>query len=1025
MRQYQRYNAVLGWLVFAISLTVYFLTVEPTVSWWDPGEHISTSYKLEVGHPPGAPTFGLTGRFLSLFAFGNTAKVALAINMISVLSSAFTILFLFWTITMLAKKLLIGKGEEMTTEAMWTILAAGFIGAMTFAFTDSFWFSAVEANVFAMSYFCTSVVIWAIFRWDEVADEKHHYRWLIFIGYMIGISIGVHLLNLLTIPALCLVFYFRKFRTTRWGIVLVLALSFILVALLMYYVIPWIPKLGSYFELGFVNGLGLPFNTGLIVYFILFLGLLVWGIWFTRKHSHVVLNTILLSLTFLLIGYTSFLTLVIRSNADTPINEDKPKDAISIVSYLNREQYGTWPILSGQYYSAPVINYEDGSPVYKKNLTSGKYVVIDDRKGTIPVYDPRFTTIFPRMWCTDDERPGASDFFKSWGGPGEPIQVTLPDGRSETLYRPTFAENLKFFFSYQVGWMYLRYFLWNFSGRQDDIQGFGGIKHANWVTGIPFLDKWHIGHSLSDRPPSITQRATHRYFLLPLLLGLAGFFFQLKRDYRNTIVIMVLFFMTGLAIVIYLNQKPFEPRERDYSYAASFMAFSIWAGMGVIAMMDLLRRKLRFRKFLPALLCSVLVSLVVPLILAQQNWKDHDRSGKYAARDFAANYLNSCDKNSILITNGDNDTFPLWYNQEVEGVRTDIRSVNRELASGAWYIEQLYKKFYESDPIPLSIPIEQYETGTYNIAVYYDTGIKGYVELKDLVSFLKSDNPETFVTTQGGQKLKFFPVKNIKITVNKENCLKYGIVPSYFRDRIADTIYFTINSNYLYKNDLMLLDLVASNDWTRPLYFATPSSVKNFFDVEPYCYLEGWVYKFMPVKPDTTNSFPSLGSIDPKGSHDILMNKCRFGNLDDPSVYIDPESLNNSLRPKMDFLFTCQLLIVNGKKKECKELLDLYFRKFPESKISYDMYNLPFIEMYYQAGDTASAVNIQGKLVNTLIQNFDYYLSFSSADRQAFSDEMQVTLETLQRLKIMASRSHQQKLEQQIESLLKQRGVGT
>lgn len=1024
MNQYRKLNTIAGWVVFAVALIVYIKTVEPTVSWWDPGEHIATSYKLQIGHPPGAPTFQLTARALSLLAMGDTSKVAVMINMVSVLSSAFVIMFLFWTITMIAKKMLVKKGEEIGKETMWTILAAGFVGAITFTFTDSFWFSAVEANVFAMSYFCTSVVVWSIFKWDEVADEKHHYRWLIFVAFMIGLSIGVHLLNLLTIPALTLVYYFRKYQPTRWGIVTALVISFVFVALMMYFVIPWIPKLASVFELTFVNGFGLPFNSGIIVYFIIFFGLIIWGLWYTRKNGKTVANTILLALSFLLIGYSSFVSLVIRSNADTPINENKPKDAPTLVSFLNREQYGTWPFLYGQYYTAPVIDYKDGSPIYRKNPATGRYDIVDQRKGTIPVFDPRFTTIFPRMWCSDQERPGASEFFKAWGGPGIPIEITGQDGKPQTINRPTFGENLKFMFSYQLNWMYFRYFLWNFSGRQDDIQSFGGIRNGNWITGIPFLDKYHIGNSLTDLPDSVKARASHKYFMLPLILGLIGFFFQLKKDYRNNLVVILLFFMTGLAITLFLNQKPYEPRERDYSYAGSFMAFSIWIGMGVIALIDFLQKKSKLKGMLPIILVAVFTTLLVPVIVARQNWKDHDRTGKYAARDFAANYLNSCDKNAILVTNGDNDTFPLWYNQEVEGVRLDVRIINRELASGSWYIEQLYKKMYDSDPLPFILPVEDYQPGSNDIITYYDVGFKGYVELKDFVEFIKSNDPKTYVTLQNGEKIKFFPSKKIKITVNRENCLKYGIVPEYFRDKMVDSITFNIKSNLLYKNDIMTLDLIAGNDWKRPIYFAAPNSVRSFLDIEQYCYMEGWVYKFMPVKADSSNYIPSLGSIDALGSYDIVMNKCKWGNLSDPKVYVDPESYNNSMRPKMDALFVGQMLADKGMKKECKALVDLYLQKFPDPKFVYDMYNLPFVEMYYKCGDTASAVKLSGRIADIMDQNLGYYESFVPNDKTAFQDDIQTNMEVLQRLQSSAEQNSQPKLKSKIEAIIRQRTPG-
>ena len=604
------------------------------------------------------------------------------------------------------------------------------------------------------------------------------------------------------------------------------------------------------------------------------------------------------------------------------------------------------------------------------------------------------------------------------------MEITGEDGKTQTINKPTFGENLKFMFSYQLNWMYLRYFLWNFSGRQDDIQSFGSIKNGNWITGIPFIDKFHVGNSLTDLPDSVKARASHKYFMLPLILGLIGFFFQLKKDYRNNIVIILLFFMTGLAITLYLNQKPFEPRERDYSYAGSFMAFSIWIGLGVIALVDFLKRKTKLKGLLPLILVTVFTTLLVPVIIAQQNWHDHDRSGKYAARDFAANYLNSCDKNAILITNGDNDTFPLWYNQEVEGVRTDVRIINKELASGSWYIEQLYKKMYDSDPVPLKIPMEEYQPGSNDIAMYYDIGIKGYVELKDLVDFIKSRDPQTFVTTQGGEKIKFFPARKIKITVNKENCLKYGIVPEYYKDKMVDSITFTIKSNLLQKNDIMLLDMIATSDWKRPVYFAAPNTVRNFLDIEQYCYMEGWVYKFMPVKTDSTNYIPSLGSIDAPGSYDIFINKCKWGNLSDPNVYVDPESFNSSMRAKMVALFVGQMLLDKGKKKECKSLVDLYLTKFPDPKYVYDMYNLPFVDMYFRLGDTASALKLSNRMVDIMGQNLDYYESFSASDRANFNEDIQTAMEVLNRLKAASEQYKQPKLNAKIETLIKQKNPG-
>ena len=1014
MNQYRKLNNLIGWLVFAIATAVYFLTIEPTVSWWDPGEHIATAYKLQIGHPPGAPTFQLIGRIFSLLALGNTAKVAVFINSMLSLSSSFTILFLFWTITLLAKKILV-KENEMTRTKMWTIFTAGFVGSLAFTFSDSFWFSAVEANVFGMSYVCTAIVFWAMLKWDEVADEKHNYRWLIFIGFMIGLSIGVHLLNLLTIPALTLIFYFRKFKTSRWGIVMSLLISFVLLAFVMYILIPWIPKLADLFELFFINSLGMPFNSGIIIYFVLLIGAIIWGLIFTRKTGRTVLNTVLLSLVFLMIGYSSFVGLVIRSNAGTPINEDAPKDAISLVSFLNREQYGTWPFLYGAYYTAPVVDMEDGVPVYKRDDKAGKYVIIDERKGYIPVYDSRFTTIFPRMWSTT--RKGAPEFYKDWGGPGIPITVTGPDGNQQTVSRPTFGENLKFFMSYQVGWMYLRYFMWNFCGRQNDIQGFGNAKDGNWISGIPFLDQARLGHVMSGLPENLKNKAMNKYFMLPFLLGLIGIWFQFTNDYRRGFVVGFLFLMTGLAIVTFLNQQPYEPRERDYSYAGSFYAFSIWIGIGVLYLIDVVNKRLKLKEPLAIAVVAVLATLLVPGIMAQQNWDDHDRSAKYAARDFASDYLASCKKDAILFTNGDNDTFPLWYDQEVEGNRLDVRIVNLELASGSWYIEQMYHKVYNSDPLPFSLAPEQYQPGTNEEIPYYDFGFKNNIELADLIGFIKSDDPRTFMTTQSGQRVKVFPSKKIKLTVDKENCLKYGIVPSYFKDQMVDSICWTIKKNYLTKNDLMSLDIIATNKWKRPICFTAPSSVKDYFDVDPYCLVEGWVYQLLPVKANSEDYIPGLGGVDAEYSYDILMHKSVWGNVKNPHVYIDPETRNNAYRPKTNILRVAQSLIQAGEKKKGVELMDLYFKEFPTSQFAFDMDDAIFTNLYYRAGEVKKANEMVETVAKVYSDNLEYYYSITGKSADSYKSEIQGSLEMLNSLKMLASQNHQDKLSKDVEKI--------
>ncbi|MCX6245754.1 MAG: DUF2723 domain-containing protein [Bacteroidetes bacterium] len=1021
MKEYKKLNNILGWVVFAIASIVFLLTIEPTASWWDPGEFISTTYKLQVGHPPGAPTMQMIGRVISLLAFGNTAHVALLINAMSGICSALAVLFLFWAITMFAKKIVAGDGE-MTKGKMWTIFAAGLVGALTFTFTDSFWFSATEGEVYAMSAMFTSLVFWSILKWEEAADSQHAGRWLVFIAFMVGLAIGVHLLNLLTIPALGFIIYFKKYKPSRMGILLTLVISMVILGFIMYFVIPWIPTLAGKFELLFVNGFGMPFNSGMIFYFLLLVGLIVFGLIYTKRNGKPLINTIILCFTFLLIGYTTFIMLVIRANAETPINENAPKDVVGLVTYLNREQYGTWPIFSGPYYNAPVIDYADGSPIYKRDDKSGKYVILDDKKSTIPVYDPNFTTIFPRMWS--GERRGSDKFYKDWGGEGVPTQTTNSNGEPETLNKPTFGENLKYFFQYQVGVMYFRYFMWNFSGRQNDVQGYGGPQDGNWITGIPFIDKMITGHPQTNLPDSMKNRGTNKYFMLPFILGLIGFFFQMKKEYKGTLVISLLFIMTGLAIVVYLNQKPFEPRERDYSYCGSTYAFSIWIGLGVIYLINIVQKYLK-KEYLSIGLVTVVTLLLVPGLMAQQNWDDHDRSGKYACRDFAADYLNSCGNQGILFTNGDNDTFPLWYDQEVEGIRTDVRVVNLMLASGSWYIDMLFKKAYDSDPIAFHIQQEKYAPGKLDVAYYpyFDKSrqINDYINLKDLIDFLKSDDVRTYYPFPGGDNVKIFPSKKVYLVVDKEACIRNGIVPKYLQDQMVDTIFWTIKSNQLYKNDIMLLDLVATNNWKRPLYFSSPASVNHCFNVDSFCLVTGWVYKFMPVKARHQDFIPNMGGVDPVTSYDILMNKCAWGNLNDPHVYVDPESSNNAARPKTNVLRTAQSLIDMGRKKDAIRLMDMYFDKFPESKFEYDMYNIPFAEMYYKTGETEKANKMLERLLVIYGQNLDYYHTFQGKYRDYYTKDIEQALGMMKRMNYLAKENKQDKLAAKADSLFNQK----
>jgi len=982
MKNFKQLNNLLGWFSFFVAAVVYTLTLEPTASWWDCGEYIATAFKLQVGHPPGAPLFQMAGRFFSLFAFGDTQNVAMMVNLMSAIVSAFTILFLFWTITHMARKLIV-KDEEMTTGQLFAVLGSGLVGSLAYTFSDSFWFSAVEGEVYAMSSFFTAIVFWAILKWEDQSEQKHSVRWIVFIAYLVGLSIGVHLLNLLAIPAIAFVYYYKKYKPTAKGIIITAALSVFLLAFIMYVIIPWAVDLSARFELTFVNKFGLPFNSGTIFYFLLIIVALVFGLMWTRKHGKLIANTAILSFTFILIGYSSFLMLVIRANANTPINENNPDDAISLLSYLNREQYGSWPIFYGQYYNAPLNPddpYEDGSPIYIRDSKKGKYVITDERKSSDPNYDRNFSTIFPRMYSPQENHVKA---YNSWGKvKGVPVQAINNQGEPETIMKPTFGENLRFFFRYQLGHMYFRYFMWNFAGRQNNTEGHGGVNNGNWLSGITFLDEFRLGKQ-TDLPQSMQSPAQNKYYLLPLILGVIGMLFHFNRNYKDGVVVALLFFMTGIAIVLYLNQTPFQPRERDYAYSGSFYAFAIWIGLGVMSLYEFLSKKVS--PVVSASVVTLACVALVPGIMAAENWDDHNRSNKYAARDFAANYLNSCDPNAILITNGDNDTFPLWYAQEVEGLRTDIRVVNYMLSSGDWYVHQLARKIYDSEPLRFKLTPEQYNKGVNDFIPFVDRAGGMQIELSELIDFIADESERSKVALQSGESINYFPTRKVRLTVDSLKALQSGIVPAYMADRIVPVVEWEIKSNYLYKNDLMLLDFLGSNNWERPLYFASPSSVNKVLGIDKYCHQTGVVYKFIPVLAD--DYIPGLGGVDTDASYDILMNKCKWGNLNQPGVYVDPESYRNSMMHKQNYMRLAQALAGKGKKTEAIAVADRCVKEFPNEKMTFDYYMLPLAEVYYQSGATVKGNDFVRTVAGIYIENLNYYNSVSPEFSSYYEDD--------------------------------------
>ncbi len=1009
MEKFKRFNNIGGIVSFLIAAVVYTLTLEPTASWWDAGEYISTAYKLQVGHPPGAPFYQMMGRFFSLFAFGNVENVAYMINFMSAIVSALTIMFLFWTITHLVRKM-VGGANGLNQKDVFIVIASGFIGALAYTFSDSFWFSAVEGEVYAMSSFFTAVVFWAILKWEEQQAETHSIRWIIMIAYLVGLSIGVHLLNLLAIPAIAFVWYFKNYPSvSRKGIIYTGIISVFLLVVIMYLIIPGVVSLAAKFELFFVNTIGLPFNSGTIIYFLLIIGGLTYGIIWSQKRRKFLVNTTFLALTFILIGYSSFLMLVIRANANTPINENNPDDAISLLSYLNREQYGTWPIFTGQYYNSPNDPQnpaKDGSPVYIRDDNKGRYIITDKRTNSISNYDQRFTTLFPRMYSSQANHIRA---YKSWGKvEGRPINITNSSGEQETIYKPTFTENLRFFFRYQVGHMYFRYFMWNFAGRQNDVQGHGGIQNGNWISGITPLDEMRLGKQ-TDLPASMQSPARNAYFLLPLILGIIGMLAHFNKNYKDGVVVALLFFMTGLAIVLYLNQTPFQPRERDYAYAGSFYAFAIWIGIGVFALYESFRKKLAANVALPL---AVVLSLSVPAIMLAENYDDHDRSGKYAARDFAITYLNSCEPNAVLITHGDNDTFPLWYAQEVEGVRTDIRVVNYMLSSGDWYVHQLARKIYDSEPLKFQLTPEQYNKGVNEVLPVYDQ-LKARIEIKDIINFVASDDPRSKVPMSSGEEMNYIPTRKMRLPVNKEKAIASGIVPPYMADSVVQYVDWDITSNYFIKNDLMLLDFLANNDWERPLYFASPSSVSKTFDLDKYCHLTGVVYKFIPVL--ATDFYRGLGGVDEVASYDILMNKAKWGNLNEPGVVVDPESARNHMMAKQSYLRLAQALLTKGKNTEAIAVVDKLIYEFPNEKISFDIYLMPILDIYYKAEATEKANDFLRTMAKVFGERLGFYNQVDPKFASFYKEDSEEAMMVLARLMSIAKQNNQQSLIKEIE----------
>ncbi len=1003
--QYKKINNLLGWLCFVIASITYILTLEPSVSFWDCGEFISCAYRLQVAHQPGYPLFAMLGKAFSLLSFGDNTKVPYFTNMGSALASGATIMFLFWTITAFARKLLSLKpNEEVNDSRLYTIMGAGLVGALAFTYTDTFWFSAVETIVFALSSFCTALVFWAILKWDAIADEPGADRWIIFIAYVIGLSIGIHLLNLLTIPAIGIVYFFRRSKNITAGNAIgAFLLSVVILVFVQYGIRGYSIEIAAYFDLFFVNSLGMGFGTGAFFFFILVIAVLVFGIWYSIKNRKPLMNLVFLCITFIYFGYSSFAYIPIRATAGTNLDNSHPDNAFTLYGYLNRIQYGETPLLFGQYFDAKITDQTEGNTIYRKGKT--KYE--NAGKKTNYVYD--HTTFLPRMYSGEGQDP---QFYRQW--------LQMNDGAA-----PTFSDNLKWMFSWQIYQMYIRYFMWNFVGRYSDADGQQSTTaiDGNWTSGI-FDGGKHLPKSVVGGPeiPNQGFQLGTTYtplFALPLIIGLLGAVYHFQRKKRDALIVLLLFFFTGLAIVLYVNQPSIQPRERDYSYVGSFYAFAIWIGLGVIALAELIAKKLTPK--MAAILSTVICLLAAPVLLAKQEWKAHDRSTKMTPHDMAYNYLISCPKNAILFTYGDNDTYSLWYDQEVEGIRPDVRIVNLSLFTGDWYIRQMQNKMNESAPLPITMPYDKYKEGVRDVIYYDDKKLPGFVEVKDIFDFVSSDDKATQVQYQSGDFGNYLPTKNFKLTVNADDVIKNHVITPEQKDRLATEMDWKYTSNYVTKENLAMLDILAHNNWVRPICFTTTIGQENLIGLQPYLYKEGFAYRLLPFKPDTSTR-DQLGKINSLVMYDNVMNKFKFGNFK-TAKYLDHES-TTMFYPVMvtTFLDLTTGLMKDGHKDLAIKALHKFDQVLPDINTGLDVADRKIFlaQSAYELQDVLLGDKFINSVDNYIVDQLDYnyYLMQNNAADLSVRD-VQYGVSFINGMASMTAETHRTALNKKLSAQLK------
>lgn len=947
MLNYKKVNNLTGWLVFLVATLVYILTVEQTASFWDPGEFIAVAYKLQVPHPPGAPFFLLIYRMFGFLALGDGLQVAYWMNIGSALFSGFTILFLFWSITLLGRKLFQMKNGQETKGHTLTVLGAGIIGSLVYTFSDSFWFSAVEAEVYAMSSFFTAIVIWALLKWDVIEDPREENRWMIFIAYLVGLSIGVHLLNLVALPALALIYYFKKYPNPNLkGGIIAMVLGGLALIIINNIIIPGLPSLAGSMEIFFVNSIGLPFGSGIVVFSALFLGSLILGILYSIKKQKVILNTVLLSLTFILIGYGSYALIVIRANQEPVINENAPKDIISYISYLKREQYGYRPLLHGQYFTADLVEQTEGAPVYLKG--KDKYEIVD--YNLVNKYDPDKTTILPRIYSTQERH---KQIYQS--------KLGLSEGQE-----PTFGDNLYFMFTHQLGHMYWRYFMWNFSGRESD------FADAPWLG---------IADAFSDKFPDYIKenKAHNNYLMLPLILGIIGLFFQAKYDPRSFYVTLMLFLMMGVILVLYLNSPPVEPRERDYIYVGSFYAFAIWVGLGVMALAHFIS-KLN-KNLAVAGVIATLVSFPVPVLMAQQNWNDHNRQGRYFSVDSARNFLASCAPNAILFTGGDNDTFPLWYVQEVEGFRTDVRVIVLSYFDTDWYVEQMTRKVNESEAIPFSLEYNNYKKGTNDVLYVMEREGLEAISAKEYLKLIKNDSDLLKLSSSSRTSINMVPARNLILDVDTQKVFNDGLIPEGMEDLMVSQINMRVKGSYMTKGSLMLVDMITTNNWERPIYFNNTSLATIGFDLEDYVVMEGLTYRLLPVrKPQESRT--ELVNTDL--AYKNIMENFAFRGMDNPNNYFDDEYRRFVSNHRSSINSVAIALLDEGDMEKAAGILKHGLTVMPDKAIAYDLANGQSVPLLFEVGEDDLALDIVEKISVKSVQMLDFYIRTGrNYDREA------------------------------------------